>query len=471
MKRVTGLRGRLTVALLAVSALTLAVTAVLLLAPLDRQLRNDTLTSLRQTARTAKPMFAAVDADGTAARNREFRTQAIVLRRRTKADVLVSAPDGTVLESTDIDRRGPTTDAVRAIRERRTVSSTISDEDGQAAQVTVPFRTADDQQYALTLRRSLTGVDAAQRVVRHALLVAGLIALVVALLAGLALAGRLVRRITALRDTTLRVAELGPVAEVHADDTRDEIGDLTRAFANMQQQLRDQEEARRTFVATASHELRTPLSSLLLMLHAATEDLDRCGPDVADARRQLAQAIEQAGRLTELSSTLLDLSRLDAGLPLRSELVELRELARSVVAELTQRAAERGTPVRLSGSEPIWVVADPGSVAQVVRILVDNALRHAGPAGPIDVEVSVEDGHPQLVVRDHGPGVEPADAEHVFERFRRGPSAGSEAGSGLGLAIGRELARRMGGDLRLVPDGPGARFVLVLAAAPAADSA
>ena len=107
-------------------------------------------------------------------------------------------------------------------------------------------------------------------VVAQGLIVAVLVGLAVALLVGVLLAGRIVRRITALRRTALHVAELGPVAEVMtAGAGTDEVGDLTRAFATMQDRLREQEEVRRAFVATASHELRTPLAALRLTLDLA----------------------------------------------------------------------------------------------------------------------------------------------------------------------------------------------------------
>jgi len=91
------------------------------------------------------------------------------------------------------------------------------------------------------------------------------------------------------------------------------VGDLTRAIGTMQQRLREQESARRTFVATASHELRTPLASMLLTLEEVEEDLAGDDPDLVDAREQVARAGAQTRRLTGLAADLLDLSRIDAG--------------------------------------------------------------------------------------------------------------------------------------------------------------
>ena len=107
---------------------------------------------------------------------------------------------------------------------------------------------------------------------------------------------------------------------------RDEVGDLARTFALMQQQLRRQEEARRAFVATASHELRTPVASLDGLLELLDEDLQSGQPDLNDARTLLDRARGQSRRLGRLAADLLDLSRIDAQTDLRSEPVELGEL-------------------------------------------------------------------------------------------------------------------------------------------------
>ena len=109
----------------------------------------------------------------------------------------------------------------------------------------------------------------------------------------------------------------------------------------MQEELRRQEQARRSFVATASHELRTPLTMLQGTMELLEEDLADDRLDIADAQTQVARARRELLRLSSLAGELLDLSRLDASVPLRSEPVELGELARAVAAEFALRADER----------------------------------------------------------------------------------------------------------------------------------
>ncbi|HTR72865.1 MAG TPA: HAMP domain-containing sensor histidine kinase, partial [Solirubrobacteraceae bacterium] len=272
-----------------------------------------------------------------------------------------------------------------------------------------------------------------------------------------------VRRLRRLRHAALQLADEGPPVDVPADRRRDEVGDLGRAFAQMQQQLQQQEEARRAFVATASHELRTPLASLDGMLELLDDDLQSGDPDLADARSLLDRARTQSRRLARLAADLLDLSRLDAQVQLRSEPVELGELSRAVLAEFDLGTEERGIVSTLDDSAgQVWARGDPGGIARIVRILLDNAVRVSPQGGEIFVGLRNGD-QASVTVRDEGPGVIVDERELIFERFQRGRAASGTAGFGLGLAIGRELAERMGGELVLErTDRPGATFTLRL---------
>jgi signal transduction histidine kinase len=437
-----------------------------LLLPLDKRLRNDAVDALRETARAARPTFADLPPDAIRQGSPQLQRAARSLRRQTGAEVTVVAPNGQVLAATDLDPGERFTDASAAVRSDTTETDVVEREGQSQGKVAVPVD-ADGKRFALVLRRPLEAVTVAGDAVRQGMLVAAIAALVAALVVGVLVARRLVRRLDRLRDSALRVAEIGPAAEVRPDDARDEVGDLTRAFAAMQQHLREQEQARKTFVATASHELRTPLASLELMLNLLVDDLDSAHPDVADAREQAARARDHTDRLGKLAAGLLDLSRLDAGLPSRSELVEVGEICRAVMAEFEPRVAD-GPELVLDAPETCWAIADPGAVAQILRILLDNAVRFSPADEPVEVRLRLEDGAPELSVHDHGPGVPADETALIFERFQRGRDAGREAGFGLGLAIARELAARMGARLELAPGDGGARFVVTLEPAPSA---
>jgi signal transduction histidine kinase len=151
--------------------------------------------------------------------------------------------------------------------------------------------------------------------------------------------------------------------------------------------------------------------------------------------------------------------------PMRHELLELGELARAVAAELAPAAAARESEIALVADGSTWVTADPGAVARIARILVDNALRFAPAGSRIALRTQVDGDMATLSVQDGGPGVPQDERELIFERFRRGrASAENAAGFGLGLAIARQLAEQMDGSLRVADTTSGACFVLSLVA-------
>ena len=443
------LRRRLIAALILTSALTLAVVAIALLVPLDQRLHSDAVKSLEATTLAARPTLAQIPAREIYTDSPALKDAVQDIRKRTGDEVSAIAPGGRVLASTEPDPDGSDPAVASALTNDHVVAGTIGSPEGLEARVAAPVHLRDAP-YALVMSRPLSGLAGATAVVGRGFLFAAAITLAIAVLVGTWVAGRLVRRLGALRDDVLAGA-------VPRDYTRDEVGDLARAFAAMQRRVDEQEQARRTFVATASHELRTPLASLRLMLGLLAEDLRRRDPDIVDARGQVDRAAAQSDRLARLANDLLDLSRLDAVVALRDEPVEVGGLARAVAAEFDG--------VELDASDGVWAQADPGAVARIVRILLDNARRFAPPGTAVELEVHSGAAGCVLTVSDDGPGVAPDDRERIFERFARGSGPGNESGFGLGLAIARELALRMRGDLRLDPRAAGGRFVLELPAA------
>ncbi|HWF53246.1 MAG TPA: HAMP domain-containing sensor histidine kinase [Solirubrobacteraceae bacterium] len=509
-----GLRGRIVGVVVLCTVATLSVAAIALLGPLESSLRKAAENTLKTDLRNAtgkfrslhlaeialaSPPATSTDAKGgpQAAAVTALEEQGVGQRRalyraieavttRTGAGPngisLRAPPDQTgvsqpVLVSQtgyiDPDTAVPAEDAAgsfgdvtRAAQLGKTVytEGTLGGKD--VARAAIPLKDG----YILAVRKDIDEIPGAVHAVRQAFLYAVLAGLGLSLILGIPLAARLVRRLQNLRVTALKIADGGQPVEVPEDRVRDEVGDLGRSFAVMQRRLRHQEEARRAFVATASHELRTPLTSLEGMLELLDDDLRHGTPDLQDARSLLASARAQSRRLGRLAADLLDLSRIDAEVELRSEPIELGELCRAVIAEFDLGTRARGVRAGLEEARAsIWALGDPGSVARILRILLDNAVR----VSPSGTEVTVElDGEPvpRMSVRDRGPGVDEAERELIFERFHRGRATGGDAGFGLGLAIGRELAERMGGTLELdAPDGAGARFTLTLPVARATE--
>jgi signal transduction histidine kinase len=449
-----GLRPRLLAALLLTSAVTLAVAALALLSPLEQRLRTDGESTVLTALGAVRPELDEITIEPATGRldEAEMRQAALLLRRRSQATLTILDSRLDVVYAGDEPTQNVPNyygDARRALSAGKAPISTVrNDELILAQRIKIASR-----HYVVVLTKRLDYVASAVRVVRTAFLEAAGAGLLVALLLGIGLASTLLRRLERLRDATRELERRGPEAEELPEDrARDEVGELTRAFAGMQARLRRQEAARRAFVATASHELRTPLASLDGMLELLEDDLRAEQLDIEDARERATRARAQSRRLSRLASDLLDLSRLDAEVALRSEPLELGELARAVAAEFELAAASKARVEVHLPTRPCWAQADPGAVAQILRILLDNALRIAPAASSVEVDVATAGGWARLSVCDHGPGVPTAEHELIFERFQRGSTTGGHGGFGLGLAIGRELAARMGGTLELLAE-------------------
>jgi signal transduction histidine kinase len=486
-----GLRGRIAGVVLLTAVATLTVAAVALLGPLEHSLRKGEQTTLRRdlvgrvrSLRTVALCDNVTSKQAVVTLTDEEKSLAHRIGGDAIVTVLTTGQGATGQGARQLktavghprDEDDSFSDVATAFRTGNVVQSIGRIDRSEYAREAIPFTMScpppDGQtEYVLAVRRSIAEIPEVVRVVNRAFLDAALAGLALTLLLGIPLSWRLVRRLRRLREAAVAIEQDAPQAPVPVDNARDEVGDLARALASMQQRLRSQEQARRSFVATASHELRTPLASLDGMLELLDEDLHDVDPDLHDARALLDRARAQSRRLGRLAADLLDLSRIDAEVRLRSEPVELGELSRAVLAEFELGTEERGIRSSLEGheGEPVWALGDPGSVARILRILLDNAVR----ASPVDGHITVElNLGPEALVRvsDEGPGVPEDEREAIFDRFSRGRDTAGQAGFGLGLAIGRELARRMGGELVLEPSGAcGAAFTLRLPAALAPD--
>jgi two-component system, OmpR family, sensor kinase len=346
--------------------------------------------------------------------------------------------------------------ARRAVQAGR-MRADIATLDGQdVAQVAQPIGSRRHPRAVVVYSTGLEDVAEAVALVRDRVLWASLIALALALVGAFLVARALARRVRRLEVAADEVAH-GRFIDPLPVDSKDELGQLTRTFNEMQSQLRQVDVARKEFIATASHELRTPIFSLAGFVELLQdEELDE------ETRHEFLETMsEQVARLQKLSVDLLDLSRLDAGsLELQAEPVDLSELTRSVLHEFTPALTEHETAldVRLPEHGPD-ALCDPERVAQIVRILLDNALRHTPAGTHVSVSAGGRNGNAGLTVSDTGPGLPDGSRAKVFERFYTGDAT---RGAGLGLAIARELAERMDGRLRLSAEPSGTAFTLEL---------
>ena len=211
----------------------------------------------------------------------------------------------------------------------------------------------------------------------------------------------------------------------------------------------------REFAANASHELRTPLT----VIRASVTDLRRNPAEPVGSVGTAVDDIDaETTHLAALVDDLLLLARTDAGtLELEQAPVDLADITVEASGSLTTMAADRGVAVVVDPL-PAVVAGDPLRLRQLVTILVDNAVAHTPAGGSVTVRVRVESDAAVLAVEDGGPGIRPEDLPHVFERFWRADDAPS-GGTGLGLAIAAWIVERHGGriDAANRPAG-GARF-------------
>jgi signal transduction histidine kinase len=312
------------------------------------------------------------------------------------------------------------------------------------AETAVPLTSRGETSWVAVLASPLDDVDDNVALIRRQILIAGAIALAAAALAGWLAARAHSRRLRRLKEAAEQVAE-GNFSVPIPVESSDEVGQLAMSFNEMQKRLARLDSARKEFIANASHELRTPIFSL----GGFVELLDEENPDPESRREFVRTMREQVERLTKLATDLLDLSKLDAdALELRSRDVDLGRVARETAAEFQAAADRHRSELVVEGDsgEPAVALADPDRVRQIMRILLDNALRHTPEGTAITVSTHQDDGVAGVVVSDLGPGIDAQARPRVFERFYTGDEAG---GSGLGLAIARELALRMNGSLEL----------------------
>jgi signal transduction histidine kinase len=304
------------------------------------------------------------------------------------------------------------------------------------------------------------------------LLVAGGIGLLlVALVAGLFVTGRMLRPLSRLTETARRLAGGDLRARSGVPPREDEVGALAHSFDDMADRIeasftaQAESEARmRRFVADASHELRTPVTALKGYIDVLRRGVSR-DPEALDAA--LAAMARESDRLRVLVLDLLTLARLDSQKPPELTPLDLNEVVAGVLDE-----GVPGMPDQLERAfapAPVDVLGDRGSVITLSRNLLVNSCKYA-PGAPQVWRTELDGTTARLVVTDRGPGISPSDLPHLFERFYRGEKtrAREEGGSGLGLSIVVGLARAMGGDASIESkEGIGTTVTVSLPRAPA----
>jgi two-component system OmpR family sensor kinase len=285
----------------------------------------------------------------------------------------------------------------------------------------------------------LSPVEEAQAEVERTFLIAGAAALVAALAAGYLLAARTAAPLRRMASTAAAVdagdldPRIGPQPAAAV-----EVRTLAEAFDHMLDRLDAAFSRQRQFVSDASHELRTPLTAIRGQLEVLAA---QSRPSPSEVRRVEGVALTEMRRIERLVDDLLTLARLDEGAPLERRRIALAPYLRRLAREPSLGGVAVG---ELPGGE---LRADPDRLTQVVRNLLANARRHAGPDGRVEVSAAARDSRLTIRVDDDGPGIPAAERERVFDRFHRNEDARDRdsGGSGLGLAIARSIVELHGG--------------------------
>lgn len=270
------------------------------------------------------------------------------------------------------------------------------------------------------------------------------------------LTGRALAPVTRIRAEVEDIEAARLDKRLQVPDTEDEIAQLASTMNHMLDRLDSSARTQRRFVSDASHELRSPLA----VIHQHAE-VARLHPETMSVADLAEVVLTEGARLQELVDALLLLARLEEGAQPVRKIVDLDDLA------LDEVHRTRPGDIRLDGSaiQPTRVQGDSRLLGQVLRNLVDNAVRHA--ASRVMVSLSTQDGKAELVVDDDGHGIATNHRADVFDRFVRLDEgrARDEGGAGLGLSIVREIVEVHGGTVTVgdAPEG-GARFVVMLPA-------
>ena len=362
---------------------------------------------------------------------------------------------------------GPLKTGISDFHGMRVATETITSETGQVTGYV---------QYGRSLHHVEDTVDRVWLLIAAGILGGTLLAV----FAGVAIAGRAMRPIASLTATAKEIATTrDPSQRMPEPANEDEVGELARTLEEM---LRSLDAARaeregvmqkqREFVADASHELRTPLTSVLANLELLQASLN--SHDQAEDREIVDSALRSSRRMGRLVSDLLLLARADAGRLEAHRRVDLAEVAGDAAAEAAPLMGER--EFVLENDRPLRVEGSRDELHRMILNLLDNAIRHTQPDACIELVVREEGGDAVIEVADDGPGIPESMRTQVFDRFVRGQGPADTArgnGTGLGLSIVSAVAQSHGGSVKAAESRSGgalfvARIPLVETTKPAA---
>ncbi len=320
--------------------------------------------------------------------------------------------------------------------------TTIStDETGKLRVLTQPVVVDGSRIGTFRVADPLTSVDQALNSLRNRFIVVGLGALLLSVAIAIWLANLISRPLRRMAAVAAAV-DSGDLTHRIDYSGDDEVGVLADSFNHMMDRLEEGFRLQRDFVSDASHELRSPLT----VLRGRIEQLTDHASDGKAVQAEADELMKEVRRMERLTDDMLTLAKAERGQLLQRRRVPIDDFVEDLRRDLPLLGSRHYSVESSLHGE---LKADPDRLAQVLRNLVTNAVRHTSADGHIDISIGSENGSAVFAIRDDGTGIEADQLGRIFDRFHRTDEgrSRSEGGSGLGLAIAQAIVEAHGGNI------------------------
>jgi heavy metal sensor kinase len=303
------------------------------------------------------------------------------------------------------------------------------------------------QSYFVAIAASLANVRSIQRRLLITLLISIPLAILLSLVGGAILARQAIEPLNKMTGTAERISVDHLDERIELQDADIELKRLAEAFNQMLERLDASFKQIRQFTADASHELRTPVAILMGETDLAVNNL----LDYEECKAALSSRREELQRMAQIVDDLLALSQFDHGQqPLQRKQLDFSDLVIEICEQQRNQARSKGVDLQLIGTAPVEMDGDATRLRQMVRNVLDNAIKYTPSGGDVNVELNQTQNHKfELRVSDTGIGIPDNALGHIFDRFYRVDEARTReaGGSGLGLSIVKQIVDAHGGTI------------------------